>query len=68
MKNVSIHEPRIYSMDELRSMGKRLRLSSMVEHLADLSSDPHSSNWCINQWLGTLFESEVERKSEAKRS
>ena len=62
MKMTNIPNPRLYSIDELRGMGKRLRLSSLVEYVADLSSNPQCSDWGINQWLGTLFESEIERR------
>lgn len=62
MKNINSHDPKFYTTDELRVMGKRLRLSSVIEHAADLSSNPLSTDWSINQWLGTLFESEIERR------
>ena len=65
MKMTNIPNPRLYSIDELRGMGKRLRLSSLVEYVADLSSNPQCSDWGINQWLGTLFESEIERREGA---
>lgn len=58
-------EPTHFSMDELKIMGKRLRLTSLVEHASDLSLNPDSSSWSINQWLGLLFSSEIERRDEA---
>ena len=52
-------------MDELKIMGKRLRLTSLVEHASDLSLNPDGSSWSINQWLVLLFSSEIERRDEA---
>lgn len=58
------NNPRLYSIDELKIMGKRLRLTPVIEHAADLSLDPNSCEWSIYQWLGKLFESEIERREE----
>lgn len=57
-------DPIPYSMDELKIMAKRLRLTSLIEHAAELSLDEDSCNWSIHQWLGVLLSTEIERRDE----
>lgn len=57
-------DPIPYSMDELKIMAKRLRLTSLIEHTAELSLDEDSCNWSIHQWLGVLLSTEIERRDE----
>lgn len=57
-------DPIPYSMDELKIMAKRLRLTSLIEHAAELSLDEDSCNWSIHQWLGVLLSTEIGRRDE----
>ena len=52
------------SMDDLKIMAKRLRLTSLIEHAAELSLDEDSCNWSIHQWLGVLLSTEIGRRDE----
>ena len=50
------------SFETLKVMGKRLRLTTMIEHAEELSMDENSRCWSINQWLDVLCRTEIERR------
>lgn len=50
------------SFETLKPMGKRLRLTTMIEHAEELSIDESTHGWSINQWLDVLCRTEIERR------
>lgn len=54
--------PKPCSFNDLEAMAKRLRLTPMVKHVADLANDEQTLGWSIAQWLSVIFKTEIERR------
>ena len=55
--------PKPCSFEELEIMAKRLRLTAMVKHIAELSVNEQTYGWSIAQWLSVAFQTEIERRN-----